>query len=355
MTTNSTPGMGRFSLARGLGMLFILGGHSAGEYMRVHEMALSNTSGGLFANWGNVFGGGVIAMFFMVSGYSYFQRSPKRTLHIQRKMLLMPYLWTAAAVLLTKVLLAIVERRSFLEHGGNLVQTYLLGLNGFGGAELFGFPVDTISILWFVLALFWAWNIYNLIEQIGSSSVRTLLICGCVAIGWAMTLVSSIWPYAIPMGLIAVGYLCCGRRIREHRLLDEKVPVWTLVLAGLVGLVCLAVGDVNVAECRWGMGLLDVAGSVAIGYLLTLLCSRVERRIPANGITNTVEAIGFYSMWILCLHGYEKVIFPWYKVAYLWHFGVLSFTFFCLVVRMLMIYVMYKIVQAGRRMVKQRR
>ena len=111
-----------------------------------------------------------------------------RCLKVQAKLLLRPYFVVAAAVILTKIALAIVRQRPFSLHGGEYVPTYLFGLNAEGGGWILGVPVESVSILWFVLALFGGWILYNEISQLGSQALRLVCVLCCVVIGYLMTL-----------------------------------------------------------------------------------------------------------------------------------------------------------------------
>ena len=144
-------GLGYFNLARGLGMVLILLGHSMNLYLppEVYRNPGLGT--------GTVIGGGIMAPFFMISGFAFYKRSPKKCFSIQKKLFLYPYIFVAGAVLLTKAGLAVLEKRSFLKHGGELVLTYLFGLNAEGGGKFFGIPIEAVSIFWFILALFGGW------------------------------------------------------------------------------------------------------------------------------------------------------------------------------------------------------
>ena len=74
----------------------------------------------------------------MISGYGFYKRKPRKCFVIQRKLLLLPYCIVAAAVIISKFLLAVVRHRSFMENGGEFILTYLLGLNAEGGGTLWG-------------------------------------------------------------------------------------------------------------------------------------------------------------------------------------------------------------------------
>lgn len=304
--------LGYFNFARGLGMLAVLAGHSVSPFW---QAAGAEQTHALFDGAGYVLGGGVMAMFFMISGFGFYRRSTKKCLSIQTKLLLRPYWLVAAAILVTKFLLALVKHRSFWKHGGELLLTYLLGLNAEGGATWGGIPIESISICWFLLALFGGWVIYNGIVQLPQKWLQWTLIAGCTLAGWLLTMVSKIWVFCIPMALLVVGYLAAGAEIRKHQLLERQLPVWCWGLLFLIVLLSAACGEVNIVACLWRRGLLDVAGSFCIGFLLLCLYARVMKRQPGGWLFSRIETVGFQSIWIVCIHAYEKNIVPWYRLS----------------------------------------
>lgn len=348
--TNNSIGLGYFNMARGIGMVLILLGHSMTPFFPVKAI-----SDGLFSGAGSVLGGGIMAMFFLISGYGFFCRSFRKCWNTQWKLLLKPYWITAAAILASKVLLAILKQRPFADHGGNLVLTYLLGLNAEGGAAFLGMSVDSVSILWFVLALFGGWVLYNGICRLKSDPLRILLTVLCVVTGWLLTLVSRVWPLCLPMALMAVGYLAAGDVIRRRGWLTDKLPVWAWVLILSVALICCAFGRVYMVACRWKLGLLDVAGSFCMGFLLLRLYHYFMQKKPRGKLVGFLETVGLNSLWIVFLHGYEKVIFPWYRLRELLPGHPVICTVLCFVLRCAVIYGLLRLVQWLRRKLRKRR
>lgn len=348
-SSNSTS-LGYFNLARGVGMVLILLGHSMTPYFSVAENAER-----LFFGAGSVLGGGIMAMFFMISGFGFYSRSPRKCLDIQYKLLLKPYFITAAAVLVTKVLLALLKQRPFAAHGGDLVLTYVLGLNAEGGGSLWGIPINSVSIMWFVLALFGGWLLNNSISRLKSGKLRAVLIIACVVAGWGLTTISKVWPWCLPMALLAVGYLAAGHEISRRGLLTRKLPLWFWVVVWGVTLCCAAWGRVNMVACRWNLGLLDVAGSFCVGFLLLRGYYALMRKNLQGWLVRFLEAVGFYSLWVVFLHGYEKVIFPWYQLKYLFPENLALCTILCMALRSCTIYGMMRLVMWVRRKLRKKR
>ena len=153
-------------------------------------------------------------MLFLVSGYGFFKRSPKKCWNIQKRMLLYPYFVTAIFVLAVKAILAVLERRPFMEHGGEYILTYLLGLNWERGGRLFGIPVQSVNIFWFVLALFIGWNLFNLICQKKDETLRFGLVLLTVLAVSNMEMFSS-WLF--PCRTI-------GARVGKRNSLRHSIP-----------------------------------------------------------------------------------------------------------------------------------
>ena len=84
----------------------------------------------------------------------------------------------------------------------------------------------TEKLHWFVLALFIGWIIYNGICRLKNEKLRIALVILCVVAGWALTLISTVWPMCLPIALVAVGYLAAGREIARRDLLNKKLPLW---------------------------------------------------------------------------------------------------------------------------------
>lgn len=303
--------LGYFNLIRGVGMLVILLGHS----LLLFLPGTTNTD--LFSGWGSIWGGGILVMFFMISGFGFYKRSAKKCFCIQKKLLLYPYWTVAAAILITKTILAVVERRLFKDHGGELVLTYLLGLNAEGGGEIRGIAIESVGVCWFILALFGAWNIYNAIMLLKSEKLQNCLCVGCVILGYLLTLISKVWIFCLPLALIAVGCLAAGNFIRKNHLLTDKLPIWCWGVMLLIVIVSLTFGNVNMVACVWRMGLIDVAATFCVGFFLLRLYAYIMKWEWNGKIVGMLEEIGFHSIRIFCIHAYEKIIFPWYRIPIL--------------------------------------
>ncbi|MBQ7982827.1 MAG: hypothetical protein IJ302_04615, partial [Clostridia bacterium] len=129
-----------------------------------------------------------------------------------------------------------------------------------------GMTVDSVSVFWFLLALVGGNLLVFLLDRCKTVRLRTVLAAVCVLLGWAMSAAVRIWPYCLPLMLLAAGYLAAGRYLSRTGALTAHLPVWSLVCMAAVTLASFAVGGVNMAAGVWRAGLLDVAATFCIGF-----------------------------------------------------------------------------------------
>ena len=112
-----------------------------------------------------------------------------------------------------------------------------------------------------------------------------------------------------------MGYLHAGAELKERGLLEKKISWkwWGIILALI--LFSAAFGQVSIVACMWKLGLADVLATFCTGFLLLRIYASYMRREHTGRLMSVLEEIGFNSIWIVCLHAYEKVIFPWYRLT----------------------------------------
>lgn len=338
--------LGYFNIARGFGTVIVILGHSMALFLDMLPAAESPT---VFAHAGRVVGGGVMAMFFLISGFYFQKRTPRMCFVNQWKLLMKPYYVTGAAIFLGLGLRSILQGYSFKKQAIQTVMTFLLGMNASRGGMVFGLPVGTVSIFWYVLALFWGWNLLNWISRFQSRNLRLAVFVLCVTACWIMAEISSVWVMAIPISLLAVVYIALGYEIRRNHLLERKLPGWMWAGILAVTVVCLAFGNVDIAACKWKLGVLDMLGSLCIGFLILRLYKEIMDKISGKHILGSIEHVGMNSMRILCLHALEKEVLPWRDIRFVFPDQPYLCFLICMIGRVLVINLMLQVVILFRR------
>lgn len=346
-TSQNQYGLGFFNLFRGAGLLWVIVGHSLALFFPQSSIFPVLP---VFSHAGRVLGGSIMVMFFMISGFYFFRRSPKKCLTVQARLLLKPYAVTALATVIGRWLYFTACHRATWRNTVSMVLTYALGLNATHGETLAGLPIYTISIFWFILALFGGWVLFNLIQQLPHKGLRAACVVLCVITGWLLTEVSKVWVFAIPMALLAVGYIAAGYEIKQQDLLSRPLPWYVWAVISALSLFSLAFGDIDIAACIWKMGLWDIAGSFCLGFLMLRLYCRIMRHNFTGRIVRLLERVGVHSVWIICIHAFEKTLIPWKDLAKLFPDLPLLCGIICFLGRCLLIYLIFKALRhLGRR------
>lgn len=328
--------LGYFNLARGIGIILILLGHSVVPFMA----AANATSGGIFSGAGSVLGGGVMAMFFLISGFGFYTRTPKKCFKNQARLLLYPYYQVAGLLIAARLALTILRGRNLWATLTELLLTLPLCVNAENAGALFGEPLKSVTILWFILALFGGWVIYNGICRVKDVKKQNYLLLLCLILSWALTLISKAWPLCLPMALLAACYLAVGYTIKQKNLLAEKLPLQAWVFMGSITLISCAFGVVDIGAGIWKLGLIDVVATFCIGFMLLRLYARFMNLEIHNDLIHQIERIGNRSIWIVFFHAIEKSLFPWYRLKGLVASPLLCILI-CFVCRSLMIKAAY--------------
>ena len=310
----SSDSIGYFSFARGFGIICVLLGHSI---LLLYPMTFTDKP---FGNLPSVYGGSIMAMFFMISGYSFRSRRICRCVKTQIKLLLKPYWITVGCIIGAKLVLAVLHQRSFWLFGGQYIFSYLFAINrgiqgGYSGTIL-GLEVNNVAMMWFIWALFGGWVIYNAITRINSIKLRHCLVAVCVCSGVGLTYVSKVWVFVFPQMLQTVGFIFLGHMIREHHLIERRLsPAWYIVL-GIPAAVTIIWGGVDMYTCVWKLGLLDYLGISSLGFFFIRFFVWLTRREKKrwNAVYDLVSNIGANTQIILCIHAFDEKIIPWSRL-----------------------------------------
>lgn len=79
------------------------------------------------------------------------------------------------------------------------------------------------------------------------------------------------------------------------------------------------------------------------------------RREHTGRLMSVLEEIGFNSIWIVCLHAYEKVIFPWYRLTDALAFCPAAGVLICFAARCIVMYILYRSVMFLHRKLQRKK
>lgn len=301
-----------------------------------------------------LFGAGFMAMFFMVSGYGFVSRKWKRQWKTQVKTIIKPYYIASLCIILSRLVLAVLGRRSFFLYDASLIPTHLFGFNLQEETIYFGIPIATISIYWFILALAGASLILNQILRLNDEKKELYLSLGVILLGFGMSYITKCWPFVFNVTCICTGYMYVGKMIERKDLINRKVSFLAYLFMAAVIVISLLFGDVDIAYATYQLTIIDFISTACIGFLLLKLFDCLNSHHLPERLDGVLTTVGFNSMWILLIHGYDKRIVPWARILLMFRnpYVAIAVEF---VLRCIIIYLLYRIVMFVKKKMKRKK
>ena len=261
--------------------------------------------------------GFVMPSFFIISGFGYKPMPIKDFAGRYSKMFLLPYLYTALAVIFIVVSKDVLRGRAIIPDLITYGCSFLFVHLG-KGSVLMPF-LKEVSTSWYIWSLFFVFLLLNLLNKVDSKPVKWLILV-------LMTLVGMYIPrlrlevFCIPQVLVSCGIVYLGYLLNKNKWFYKPIPKSHLIVLIFFTLLSLIFGASNLGAVYWKLGVLDYIGSIATTLLLLKLYSYII--FPDNHIVEAVMTLGRYSLWILCLHGIDMVAVQWENVIYRFGFNI---------------------------------
>lgn len=301
-----------FDIAKGIGMLAVILGH----------MTLPQKMTDFIFSFH-------MPLFFLISGYFFRASDNREILYKKTKSLLLPYIVTCGMVILFSTLFKLISGASVYEIVANIKMWILAAAYGSGTyTSFFKWNFHIIGAIWFLLALFWAEMIFNLIVKTKWCYIWGTLIA---LIGYVTT--SIIWlPLSIQAGMNAIVFLEIGYYVRKKNLL-EKFQNNLLVIMTSIGLWSYSIiygGKLYMVGNHYGNGIMDVLGAVSATFLILKFAKFIEQNFVLAG--EKLAEYGRESLIVLCFHLIELNTFPWRKLIFKLAHGKNIVLFICKII-----------------------
>ena len=260
---------------KGFGILFVITGHWMGLNKYLYNLIFSFH----------------MPLFFILAGYFYKQQKPKKILSKDFKRLVIPYFFTCSLILFYQLALFI----------HNLDQTPLLrslvasfwGNGSVNHSSLYFADIPSIGAIWFLLALFWCKNIYNIIPKNNKHLYGIVLILSITA-----TIIDRYvanLPFALLPGISALVFFAAGCYAKQNSF------SWKWLLLGIpVWVYCIVFSGMSIVRCYYNCYPLDVIGGITGTCAVYLLSKKIHSF--STLLSCAFSWLGKNSLAILCFH-----------------------------------------------------
>lgn len=310
--------MGTFDLVKGLSMILIVVDHMISHY-DVAAFLPNNSALWIFAFLIRLIGVGINPVFFVIRGYMFKEKPAQKMLKKSFSACIKPYIYMMLAVAVLYPAVFSIQYGfgpAAFQQAARWVLAFLFGLHDPAVKQkvIFGIEVRACWVAWFLLAMFLASNVFNLILKVKKTAAQIALAMLSVVTGYVLSLTGFTY-FCLPQGLIAVGYYCAGYMLRKTNFFDRKrsvqIGVCFLLLAVTVWEAIY--GNCSLPYNEYKNGLLEFVGTCCAGSLLLILSLRLGQW-EWKGL-DWMKQIGIYAFWVMCIHGVELICLPWAKIV----------------------------------------
>lgn len=308
--------MGMFDIIKGIGMILIVLGHSFSFSFEIEPGI--NVAFAIIILPIMQLANALMPAFFIMSGYGFRKRALRDCIKQQAALMLKPFLYALIGVTILHFITRYIMFRS--------VWTALLATWSVTGGFLLALPQNmeignitfySCGALWFMIALFIAWIILDLIMEKVPEKYQLPVILVVSALGWLIG-IDRVTPYCISQGMIAVLFLYIGYKCKKSKILIThwKKKHWLCFLFAFVaGTGISAASGVrdNMADGIWAVGPISILVDMLLAVLLLHVLLQLNRF--SNKVLNAFARIGRNSLYIFAIHSVEMHGIPWYFIT----------------------------------------
>lgn len=289
-------------VARGLAMLCVILGHMGFDNLNIFIYSFH------------------MPLFFLLAGYFQKKQEPMLFIKKKTKSLLVPYLFTGIGLILATQLnntaKIILHKNDALSASYLLIEWMKAICLGSGSRVDFMWIKSDIFVgaTWFLLALFFAQVIVNLLIDKNKPGGGTILVVLIAIIGAVSA--RLIWlPLSIQAGAVAAIYVAAGYvyNMAGGTLSDLLKKKTVIISCSCVWILYLCVSyyfnnTLGLVAASYPLGVFDYIGSVAAVIVVLFISYCFLDKIP---LVNTFLAwFGKNSLIVLCFHLIEMVALP---------------------------------------------
>lgn len=280
-------------IAKGIAILAVIVGHTLGPYT------------GDF--WGSLIFAVHMPVFFILSGYLFRVRTFRQELTNGASKLLVPFVVTGGLVVFLSALAARLPANFILNRYFPSIRTGLLGALYGAGSEVYnpwGWHVQPIGAIWFLVSLFLALQLFNGWLRVTRhfSHVVFWQVAGIflmTGLGGVLGKVAYL-PWAVNAALLSQAFLYAGYLFKQYqvfeRLPNESYLLWSFLwlLSAFQGYFVLT----NASSPNLVISLLGgIAGSLCLFKVSQWLC-QFQNKVTVSWL----KRYGRESLVVLCFH-----------------------------------------------------
>lgn len=233
-------------------------------------------------------------LFFIISGYFFRLRSIKSAIAKDMDRLIKPYILTCMLLMIWGVGISLIRKE-----WSPLINSIIASIYGSGSTirDTFLGNIPAIGAIWFLLALFWCKNLFNIISQYYERYKYLIaLIIASVSILLDRYVINL--PFAFLPGCSALIFFIIGEGLHQFKY-NSKQKYIGLFICILCWVYCMFYSHISMVKSYYEIIPIDILGACGGTYVVYVLSKGIIK-LPL--ISDVLSWIGKNSLALLCFH-----------------------------------------------------
>lgn len=209
-------------------------------------------------------------LFFILAGYFYHEKDVRTSFCSDIKHLVYPYIVTALAIFLTYFALSFCKSNIDLKFWAIAM---LYGSGSTNHSSLFLAKVPAIGAIWFLLALFWCKNLFNILFHVSKHWLLWSVFASGIAIIIDRFFINL--PWAFLPGVGAMMFYAIGYYVKENGGFLRLNPLLLSIFI-LVWIASFMLSDMSMVRCYYQDILINIIGAIGGTYALFLVSDLIS-------------------------------------------------------------------------------
>lgn len=247
-------------------------------------------------------------LMFIISGLFISEHKKLKSIVIDKiKRLIIPYCVCAFIMLLLDIIKNIIKGQGVIE---SILRDIWITIYGSGackgsyiqvGSNRFG-TQDEIGMLWFLLALFWAYIIVSICLKVKCSWIFIIMVS---CIGYFSSYIILL-PFSIQNGMACTIWVYCGYMITQYHVLENirDIKLWLVVVGAICWIISVLYGCTHLYENYYKLGIIELIGAMFASWCVYCISYFAIKRV--HYIHCFLMWIGQNTMAVYALHFWEN-------------------------------------------------
>lgn len=234
-------------------------------------------------------------LFFIIGGYLYKANSILSSIKKDFRRLIIPYIFASSLIIGNELLMSIIKSDNSYVFNSIIASIYGSG-QSYDGA-LFA-KVPSIGAIWFLLALFWTKNIFNILHKYLNDKI---LFISCIVMSIAASYIDhniANIPFSILPGVSALIFYYLGFHAKNFNLRS-----YYYLFCILIWFIAINYSHLYMVRCSFGCYPIDIIGACG-GTIVVFLISKYTHGTSVK-FSYIFRWFGVNSLAILCFHAFR--------------------------------------------------